>query len=85
MGYGQAELLRVQSNTNLLHPRTAIPTLKAQLKPGVHILVSAVYGDPGADDDNFALQDWQKWFKVIVEAGQLRLICPSGNEVLINI
>ena len=85
MGYGQAELVRVQSNTNLLHPRTAIPTLKAQLKPGVHVLVSAVYGDPGADDDNFTLQDWQKWFNVTVEAGQLRLICPSGNEVLINI
>lgn len=84
MGYGQAELLRVQSNTNLMHARTAIPTLRAQLKPGVHVLVSAVYGEPGACE-NFSLQDWQERFKITVEAGRLLLTGLPGNELIVEI
>ncbi|KRE32717.1 DUF2264 domain-containing protein [Paenibacillus sp. Soil522] len=84
MGYGQAELLRVQSNTNLMHARTAIPTLRAQLKPGVHVLVSAVYGEPGACE-SFSIQDWQKKFKITVEADCLRLTGLPGNELIVEI
>ncbi|MFD1955541.1 DUF2264 domain-containing protein [Paenibacillus thailandensis] len=46
LGYARAELVYPNANTNLLHPRTVIPTLRASLEPGVHWLVSAVYGDP---------------------------------------
>lgn len=46
LGYGKAELVWPNANTNLLRPRTVLPTLTASLAPGVHWLASAVYGDP---------------------------------------
>lgn len=48
-GYGKAELIWPNANTNLLRPRTVLPTLTASLEPGTHFLASAVYGDPSAD------------------------------------
>lgn len=47
LGYERAELVYPNANTNLLHPRTVIPTLRARLSPGVHWLASAVFGEPG--------------------------------------
>ncbi|MEK5027244.1 DUF2264 domain-containing protein [Paenibacillus sp. FSL M7-1046] len=46
-GYSEAGLIRPHTNTNVLRPRTAIPTLQAKLAPGTHWLISAVYGEPG--------------------------------------
>jgi hypothetical protein len=40
-------VVRAAPNTNLLHPRTVIPTLLARHKPGKFWLVSAVQGVPG--------------------------------------
>ncbi|WP_411349020.1 DUF2264 domain-containing protein [Paenibacillus sp. WLX2291] len=49
-GYEQAELIWPNANTNLLHPRTVLPTLKATLQHGVHWLIAAVYGNPATGD-----------------------------------
>lgn len=46
-GYGQAIMIRPHTNTNVLRPRTVIPTLQTSLAVGTHWLVSAVYGEPG--------------------------------------
>lgn len=46
LGFDAAELIYPHANTNLLHPRTVIPTLRARLDRGTHWLVSAVYGKP---------------------------------------
>lgn len=46
IGYRAAELVYPNSNTNVLNPRTVLPTLRAELEPGVHWLVSLVYGEP---------------------------------------
>ena len=48
-GNGQAELVYPNANTNLLNPRTVIPTVKGSLKPGIHWLINAVFGEPGSD------------------------------------
>ncbi|MFC4598437.1 DUF2264 domain-containing protein [Cohnella hongkongensis] len=50
-GYARAELIHPQANTNLLYPRTLLPTLRAELETGVHWLISAVFGQPGAASD----------------------------------
>lgn len=47
-GWSSAKLVQPNANTNILYPRTVIPTLTASLQPGVTWLVSAVYGKPGA-------------------------------------
>ncbi|QAY68603.1 DUF2264 domain-containing protein [Paenibacillus protaetiae] len=44
LGYETAELVYPQANTNVLHPRTAVPTLRAALEPGVHWLATAIFG-----------------------------------------
>jgi hypothetical protein len=44
-GERKTELIFPNSNTNIMYPRTAIPTLTGNLKPGKHFFVAAVYGD----------------------------------------
>lgn len=51
LGFTRAEAIQPQANTNVLHPRTVIPTLLARLPAGEHWLVSAVYGRPGSGFD----------------------------------
>ena len=43
-GYDRGEVLAVEPNTNLLYPRTAIPTLHASIPPGETVLACAVLG-----------------------------------------
>ena len=45
LGYERTELVHTNANTNLLHPRTVIPSLLATLEPGTHWLASAIVGD----------------------------------------
>lgn len=49
LGYDKPLAVYPNANTNLLHPRTVLPTLTASLKPGTHVLAAAIYGQPGAD------------------------------------
>ncbi|MBB3114003.1 hypothetical protein FHS18_006119 [Paenibacillus phyllosphaerae] len=83
-GYDSAELVGAQANTNLIHPRTVIPTLRAKLAPGVHVLVSAVYGEPGAAE-GFALDGWQAHYSVKEEAGLLVVFGPVGEVVKVEL
>lgn len=48
-GNGQAELVYPNANTNLMNPRTVIPTVKISLEPGKHWIVNAVFGEPGSE------------------------------------
>lgn len=41
------ELILPNSNTNIMYSRTAIPTLKSNLKPGKYYFAAAVFGDTG--------------------------------------
>ena len=43
-GYDGAAVLQPEPNTNLMAPRTLLPTLKAELAPGEHVLACAVLG-----------------------------------------
>jgi hypothetical protein len=45
-GYDTGCVVTPEPNTNLLSPRTELPTLTARLPAGVHTLVCAVYGSP---------------------------------------
>ncbi|WP_098741309.1 DUF2264 domain-containing protein [Paenibacillus sp. EZ-K15] len=50
-GYSGAVMVYPEANTNLLKPRTMIPTLTVQLEPGEHVLISAVYGASNREDN----------------------------------
>ena len=43
-GYDKGIVVLPEPNTNLMAPRTLLPTLTTKLEPGTHVLVSAVYG-----------------------------------------
>lgn len=46
LGQREGRVLRVDPNTNLLHPRTVLPSLLAEHAPGEHWLACAVLADP---------------------------------------
>ncbi|MBN1778374.1 MAG: DUF2264 domain-containing protein [Clostridiales bacterium] len=48
-GYQSAMVLKPEPNTNLMAPRTLLPTLNAVLEPGDHELVCAVLGTVSGD------------------------------------
>ncbi len=44
-GYDTGEVIHAEPNTNLMWPRTVIPTLRADIHPGRTVLVCAVWAD----------------------------------------
>lgn len=83
LGYETAELIRPNANTNILHPRTILPTLHASLKPGVHVLASAIYGDPTPG------VSWQpispESLNLVIRERDIVLKTCQGNEVRIEL
>lgn len=53
-GYGESEIVTPEPNTNLMSPRTLLPTLHAQLLPGEHTLICAVLGMAKRAKDEWA-------------------------------
>ena len=65
-GYDAAENVKPEPNTNLMAPRTLLPTLKARLAPGEHTLVCAVLGTTSGD-----IRNWQTIPEEVLELEQL--------------
>lgn len=57
LGQRTGEIVRVDPNTNLLYPRTVLPTLTARHAPGKYWLACAVLAD--VDGDQWA-HDWER-------------------------
>ncbi len=74
LGRRAGRVLRVDPNTNLLHPRTVLPSLLAEHEPGEHWLACAVLADPDAAGWQL---DWDQppallpWCAELVEGAQL--------------
>jgi len=98
-GYDRPELVVPNANTNLLHPRTVIPTLLADLEPGVHWLACAVWGEPfrnrrdagnlpdggrpQADDVLFASESAAARLGVQIGAGEIRIESGEGRRFVL--
>jgi hypothetical protein len=79
-GFGQAEMVYPEANTNVLKPRTMIPTLTARLKPGEHLLISAVFGATNSEENRL---EWSK--PPIVErdaSGNMRIEYVLHNDIV---
>ncbi|MCL6601499.1 MAG: DUF2264 domain-containing protein [Paenibacillus sp.] len=93
MGYGRAELIMPNANTNLLRPRTVLPTLTVSLEPGIHWLASAVYGDPtdpsSAHRSNGAGtildQSPESLLNVTFADDSITVLTTEGTEIIITI
>lgn len=67
-GSGSAELIYPNANTNLMQPRTVIPTVKYRFEPGTSWIVSAVYGEPA---HAHADHNWENAPHATVNSGEL--------------
>lgn len=56
-GHREGEVVRMTPNSNLLHPRTVLPTLRGWHEPGRHWLACAVLGAGGGQDWSGAWED----------------------------
>lgn len=50
IGGGIVELVQPNANTNLIHPRTVIPTVCTTIQPGITLQVTAVFGEPNSGE-----------------------------------
>jgi hypothetical protein len=81
-GWAKADAIHVQANTNVLHPRTVIPTLTASLPQGTTLLASAFYGQPESSAGD-SLTDWQAQPTVSLTGNDLVIRSGSidGSEI----
>ncbi|MEK4140751.1 MULTISPECIES: DUF2264 domain-containing protein [Paenibacillus] len=85
IGYEKAELIWPNANTNLLHPRTVLPTLTTFLESGIHWLASAVYGDPSGDSCGGIIeQSPESILKVTFDKDIIKVFTSSEAEVIIK-
>lgn len=85
IGYEQAVLVWPNANTNLLHPRTVLPTLTKTLEPGIHWLAAAVYGDPLGDTGGCVVeQSPETLLNVTFEKDSIAIITSEEGEIIIK-
>ena len=65
------EAIMAAPNTNLLYPRTLIPSLKGEVHKGETWLISCVLGQPNAQDGSFDLENYPE---VVLKDGVLTII-----------
>lgn len=83
LGYDEGLIVYPNANTNLLHPRTVLPTLVAALEPGTHILAAAVYGQPGSGEGP-ELEEALQGLGVTVEPGTVVIKLEDGEALRIG-
>jgi hypothetical protein len=81
LGGGNAELIYPNSNTNILHSRTVIPTIKARINPGTSVLVSAVFGET----EESYYKTWEEAPIVEVDSNRISIKSINGKALEIYI
>jgi hypothetical protein len=76
-GSGSLELIYPNANTNLIHKRTVIPTLRAALQRGTHWIATAVFGEPF---DDTSLKLWSKPPKSELRSEHLIITMPGDTK-----
>ncbi|MBD0382175.1 DUF2264 domain-containing protein [Paenibacillus sedimenti] len=83
LGGGSVELIQPNANTNLMHPRTVIPTVRTSIQPGVAWLVNGVFGEPAVRGDAmWRAAAWEAAPVAEASAGELRVYAQAGGELL---
>lgn len=80
-GAGKAELVHADPDTNLMCPRTVIPTVEWWVDPGESFWVTAQFGKPGA----LVRGDWEGAPEARLESGRLRLYFRGSLLVTLDL
>jgi hypothetical protein len=78
-GNGRTELVTPNANTNIMNPRTVIPTVRADVNPGITWLVTAVFGEPGKAKVN---EHWADAPSVRVDKDTISVYAPASKRIL---
>ena len=81
-GSGHAEIVYPNTNTNIMHRMTVIPTVTASFEPGTHWLVSAFYGEPITER---AEGNWNLPPRVEVDGDELVVYEGATNLELLRV
>lgn len=82
-GHHQATIVYPEANTNLLKPRTMLPTLTSRLEPGEHLLISAVFGATSSENNEGR---WSTPPSVLIDsAGQAVIRSAELDEIVCTI
>lgn len=73
-GNQKQEIIKAASNTNIMNPRTKIPTLKGELEPGRTILGSYVSGDNLSYEELIVP-------KILIKGNNIEVIDPKGEII----
>lgn len=79
-GIRKPEIITPEPNTNVLYPRTIIPTLTSRINKGKHVLVSAILGAVNVENDFKCDQ-----IPIVKIQESYISILFNGNEILIKI
>ncbi|GAB2676696.1 DUF2264 domain-containing protein [Paenibacillus thermoaerophilus] len=81
-GDGRADLVYPNANTNLLHPRTVIPSVRASVAPGIAVIATAVCGMPGNGTSSARLEDAPR---AVERDGELLVYAGDGDEPVLRV
>lgn len=81
-GHQDGVMVYPEANTNVLKPRTMIPTLTSQLEAGSHLLLSAVFGASASSEHE---RHWTIPPVIHSEAGHVMIKDSVTNEVVCQI
>jgi hypothetical protein len=82
--YGErtAQVVFPNSNTNIMHSRTAIPTLTGKLKAGRHLIAAAFYGEPDIE----SLEKYKLEMPSIeVRENEISVFCNNKSDIHIKL
>ncbi|XOQ13497.1 MAG: DUF2264 domain-containing protein [Shouchella clausii] len=79
---GDTALIFPHANTNLLHARTVIPTVRTKIERGITFLVSAVYGEV---DGHLRAQSWAAVPSVRMFANKLIVSWPNREPIEVTL
>jgi hypothetical protein len=82
IGRRKGRILNAHPNTNLMHPRTVIPTLLGEHASGEHWLACAVVGLPGETDTTAF---WNAAPSVSRDSDTLSVFEPGGDRVVLSL
>lgn len=83
-GVRAPEAIQAQANTNVLYPRTVIPSLRSRLAPGVRWLAAAVLGQPSVPGEEPAIAQadgWKEIFSLEALPDGVRVVRKAGRTL----
>ncbi|WP_062050911.1 DUF2264 domain-containing protein [Bacillus sp. JCM 19034] len=79
-GNGCSKAIHPNANTNIMNPRTVIPTVTARFEKGAHLFINAVYAEPKSQGEN-----WLQAPNVKINSHSVSIFSGEKEELLLHL